>query len=82
MQRTEAANVITFEAAILSVDRRLILASVKLAVEAAIGALKVFRLIFWERFAIMGLDSQIDTFVDQLNGICAAYARQLQGAEG
>jgi hypothetical protein len=82
MTRTETANVITFGAAILSRDRRLILAALKEAVEAAIGALKVFRLIFWERFAIMGLDREIDKLVDELNGICAAYARQLQGAEG
>jgi hypothetical protein len=79
MKRMETADVITFEAAILSGDRLLIVAALKEAVEAAIGALKVFRLIFWQRFAIMGVDRDIDKLVNQLNGVFAAYARQLQG---
>jgi hypothetical protein len=47
--------------------------ALKSAVEAAIGALKAFRLIFPEHFAIMGVDGEIDKLVGHLNAVFASY---------
>jgi hypothetical protein len=74
MTRTETAKLITFEAALVTNNPILITVVLKTAVEAAIGALKVFRLIFPERFKIMGVDGEIDMLVGQLNAVFAAYA--------
>jgi len=54
---------------ILTDNPRLIALALKTAVEAAVGALKTFRLIFPERFTIMGMDDEIEEIVGGLNAI-------------
>jgi len=47
--------------------------ALKTAVEAAVGALKAFRLIFPERFAIMSVDHDIEELVAALNTVFKPY---------
>jgi hypothetical protein len=54
----------------------LIVAALKTAVEVAVGALKTFRLIFPERFAIMGMDDEIEKLVYAVNTISKSYVPQ------
>jgi len=79
MTRTQTGPAITFGPVLLANDPDLILVALKSAGEAAVGALKVFRLIFPERFAIMGLDGEIDALVGRLNAVFMSHARQGQG---
>jgi hypothetical protein len=51
-----------------------IAAALKNAVEAAVGALKTFQLIFPERFKIMSVDRDVDKLVDGLNAVFKQYA--------
>ena len=71
--RADTGQAITFGAVLLANDPNLIAVALKSAVEAAVGALKAFRLIFPERFAIMGVDGEIDKLVGQLNAVFASY---------
>ena len=73
MRRREEVGGVTFLAEILSNNPILMLATIKEAVEAAIGVLKVFRLIFPERFSLSGLDAEIDKLVAQLNAFVAQH---------
>src|SRR5439155_861686 len=63
MTRTETGGALTFGAVFLSDNPVVIAAALKAPIEAAIGALKTFRLIFYERFRIMGVDGAIDELV-------------------
>jgi hypothetical protein len=74
VRRVETERGRTYEPAFLTDSRLLIQVSAKAAVEAAIGALRTFRLIFPERFAIMGLDLEINGLVFELNGVYTRYA--------
>jgi hypothetical protein len=65
--RTETPEIYAFEVAYLTNRPLLIVLALKSAVEAAVGALKTFRLIFSERFAISGLDGDVDKLVAALN---------------
>jgi hypothetical protein len=73
LTQTEVGDAITFGAVLLGNDRTQIALALKCAINAAIGALKVFRLIFPERFAIMDVDGEIAKLVDQENAVFAAY---------
>lgn len=69
--RTEMGEIYTYEVAKLTGKPLLIEAALKAAIEAAIGGLRTFRLVFPERFAIMGLDRNIETLVDEHNTVFA-----------
>ncbi len=59
--------------AVLLTDKPVLIAfALKTTGEVAVGALKTFRLIFPERFAIMGMDGEIDKLVDGLNAVFLA----------
>jgi hypothetical protein len=68
MTRTDTVGAVTFGAVFLADNPNLIAAATKTAVEAAVGALRMFSLIFPERFAIMGVDRDVDKLVGELNG--------------
>lgn len=48
------------------------------AVAVGVGALKIFRLVYPERFTIVGLDGEIDALVGQLNTVFRRYGRHGQ----
>jgi hypothetical protein len=57
----------------------LIAAALKAGIEAAIGALRTFRLVFPERFAIVGLDRDVERLVDEHNAVFG-HRRRRDGA--
>lgn len=67
--RTETEQDYTFETVFLSGSPLLIAAALKTAVEAAVGALKTFHLIFPERFTTMGVDRDVEKLVGGLNAV-------------
>jgi hypothetical protein len=73
MSRTEAGQRLTYDVAILTDNPILVVATLKTAVEVAVCALKIFRLIFPERFTIMGLDAEIETLIEFLNTVFKPY---------
>ncbi len=66
---------IGFGAVYLTNNPAVIAMVLKTAVEAAVGVLKAFQLIFPERFAIMGMDGEIGKIVDVLNVVFEQYRR-------
>ncbi len=73
MTRTDTDQDRTFGVVFLTDNPVLIAAALKTAIEAAVGALKTFRLIFPERFAIMGVDDDIEKLVGGLNAVFKSY---------
>jgi hypothetical protein len=63
----------TYQVALITHDLVTIAVALKTAIEAAIGALKIFRLIFFERFRIMGIEGEIEKLVGGLNTVFKAY---------
>ncbi len=63
----------TFGVVFLANNPLLIAAALKTAVEAAVGALKTFRLVFPERFANTGMDDDIEKLVGGLNTVFKSY---------
>lgn len=72
MTRMDTDEGHAFGAVLLTDKPVLIAVALKTTVEVAVGALKTFRLIFPERFAIMGMDGEIDKLVDGLNTVFLA----------
>ncbi len=73
MSRTDTDQSRTYGVAILTDDPILVVTTLKIAVDVAVGALKTFRLIFPERFTIMGFDTEIETLARLLNTVFKAY---------
>jgi hypothetical protein len=74
MSRVETANEIIYSVGILSFrDPVLVVAALHMAVAVAIGTLKVFELIFQERFLILGLDAKVLALVRDLNAVFKQY---------
>ncbi len=80
LRRSEDGQTINFQAVLLTDDWKVIALVLKNAVEAAVGALKVFRLIFPERFTIVGIKDEIDGLVAQLNALFAGYGAAARAA--
>jgi hypothetical protein len=53
----------------------LITAALKATIEAAVGALRTFRLVFPERFEIMGLDRDVEKLVYEHNAVFVPLRR-------
>ena len=73
MTRTDTDEKSTFGVELLTDKPALIAAALKAGTEAAIGALKTFRLIFPQSFAIMGMDDEIAKLVGALNAVFKSY---------
>jgi hypothetical protein len=82
MTRVDTGQGQTFGAVFLTDSAIHIAATLKTAIEAAVGALKAFRLIFPERFAIAGVDDMIEKLVSELNTVFAAYAVETRKRDG
>lgn len=78
MNRSEAENEVRYRVGILFVDPILLVATLRWAVAVAVGALKIFQLIFPERFKLMGLDEEIKALVNELNSVFKPYVQQSQ----
>ncbi len=63
----------TFGVVFLANNPLLIAVALKTAVEAAVGALKTFRLVFPERFGNTGMDDDIEKLVGGLNTVFKSY---------
>jgi len=75
MARLETENEINFSIGILSFrDPVLVVAALHMAVGVATGTLKVFQLIFPERFLILGLDAKVEALIRDLNSVFKQYA--------
>jgi len=70
MARVETENETNYSVGILSFrDPVAVVAALHMAVGVAIGTLKVFQLIFPERFRILGIDAKIEVLVRDLNTV-------------
>jgi hypothetical protein len=63
----ESATDVTFSVGILYPSELPVMVTLRLSMAVAIGALKIFGLIYPERFVLMGLDSEIRELVAELN---------------
>ncbi len=72
MRRAEQP--LTYKVGILHPEAFAIVATVKMAVEVAIGTLKVFQLIFPQRFQIMSIDLKIEEIIRELQSVFEPYA--------
>ena len=73
MTRANTDQNCTFGVEVLTDKPVLIASALKIAVETAVGALKTFRLIFPERFTIMGMDNEIEKLVGELNAVFKSF---------
>jgi hypothetical protein len=67
MRRSDGDKETSFEVAILAPHEMPLMFTLRFCIAVAIGALKVFQLIFPERFEIMSLDLEIGELVGLLN---------------
>ena len=82
MTRTETAQECTFGVVFLTDNPVLIAVALKTAVEAAVGALKTSRLVFPERFAIIGVDDEIEKILGGLNAVFRLDVPERRSATG
>jgi hypothetical protein len=75
MGRTDTDQSRTYHSAVLTDNVLLIVTSLKIGADAAVGALKTFGMIFPERFKIMRVDTEIEKLVTGLNTVFKAYAQ-------
>jgi hypothetical protein len=78
MSKLETEQEINYRVGILFPEIVPLVATLRMAVAMAVGALKVFQLIFPERFKLMGLDEEITVFVSELNSVFKPYVQQSQ----
>lgn len=64
-----------FDMGILYAEELPVMFTLRQAVAVGVGALKICRLVYAERFAIVGLDGKIDALVGQLNTVFRRYGR-------
>lgn len=70
----ESANQVDYKVGILYPAELPVMVTLRLAVAVAIGSLKIFQLIYPERFALMSLDGEIVKLVDDLNSRFKQYS--------
>jgi len=82
LRRREDGERTVFDAVLATDDWKPIALALKNAVDAALGAFKISRLIFWERFAIMGVGGEIDELIGESNGVFGRYAAAARRGSG
>jgi hypothetical protein len=75
ISKSETEQEINYRVGILFPQIVPLVATLRMAVAMAVGALKVFQLIFPVRFKIMGLDKEIKVFVSELNSVFKPYVQ-------
>ena len=78
MSKSEMEQGINYQVGILFPEVVALAATLRMAVAVAVGALKVFQLIFPECFKLMGLDEEIKALVNELNSVFKPYMQQSQ----
>jgi hypothetical protein len=78
MRKAATEQAINYQVGILFIDIVPLVATLRMAVAVAVGALKLFQLIFPERFKLMGLDEEITVLVSELNSVFKPYMQQSQ----
>ena len=78
MGKSEMEQGINYQVGILFPEVVALAATLRMAVAVAVGALKVFQLIFPECFKLMGLDEEIKALVNELNSVFKPYMQQSQ----
>lgn len=73
LRSDESANQIDYKVGILYPAELPVMVTLRIAVAVAIGALKVFKLIYPERFALMSFDTELAELVDELNSKFKPY---------
>jgi hypothetical protein len=78
VERYEDETRIDYKVAILQPDELRVMIALRLAVAVAVGALRVFRHMYPERFAIVGLDDAIGYLERGLDTLFKQYARPVE----
>lgn len=66
MRREETEEAVTYQVGMLNPEALLVTVTLKTAIEIAVGELKVFQLIFPERFRVMSLDLSIEQIIREV----------------
>lgn len=72
---SEHASEKTYQVGILAPEPILVLSALHATVAVGVGALKVFQLVFPERFEIMGIDQEIKSLVGGLNSVFKPFVK-------
>jgi hypothetical protein len=75
IKKSKQPDQITFHVGILTAEKTSMLATLRFVGAVAIGSLKIFALIWPERFALVGLNEQIEGLVHELNTVFKKAAR-------
>ena len=67
LRSQESETEVSFQVGILHPAELPVMVTLRLAIAVAIGALKIFQLIYPERFLLMGFESEIQHLVSELN---------------
>jgi hypothetical protein len=67
-------NQVNFAVGILHPAELPVMVTLRLSVAVAVGSLKIFQLVFPERFMLTGLDAEIDSLVSELNSRFARFS--------
>jgi hypothetical protein len=76
IRRSREENRRKYRVGILYPEKLPMMFTLRLAVAVGVGALKIFRLVYPERFALVGLDAEIDALVAQLDAVFKPYANR------
>jgi hypothetical protein len=79
VRTVESAQQIDYQVGILYPAELPVMATLRLAVAVAVGALKVFQLIYPERYSFVGLDQELRLLVNELNSRFKPYAERGTG---
>jgi hypothetical protein len=69
MGKSATGKEINYQVGILFIDTVRLVATLRRAVAVAVAALKVFQLIFPERFKLIGLDEEIEALVSEASSV-------------
>jgi hypothetical protein len=74
LTKSEAGKTTTFNVPVLCMDMMPLAVTLHAAVGVAVGALKIFGLIYPVRFQLVGLDAELPVLVTGLNTVFKPYA--------
>jgi hypothetical protein len=74
VRSTREQDRVDYKVGVLYPEQAPVLFTLRLATAIAIGALKLFRLVYPERFALVGLDGELDKLIKQRSAVFKPYA--------
>jgi len=75
MRKSGTDKQVDYKIGILTSNKTTVVFALRMAVAVAVGALKVFKLIYPERFSLAGINLEIDKLVAGLNTVFKPYVR-------